>query len=260
MLDILTNDIKTSIINVINLENQDKEQCGIIVNNTAIPLTNKHHEAENHFWISFQDLKPYQEEIQGVYHTHCKDFHQGILSYDDIRMAQTTGLPIILFHPCSNSWDFYNPKNPNAFPLINTNFIPKDIQSYNGVMSWWGRSDCFALARSFYLGMFGIDIGEFHRIPEEIFNPRDYNYQCPWIDENGHKYQTIQWYEPLKIYDLLAIAIRGGTNANHVAVMLPNNMILHAPQINEQSRIEIYGDFWRKRTLYSKRIVDVNNH
>lgn len=259
---LLTDKIKSKILRAISIccnpldKLTEREQCGIIVNGEAIALENKHSDPCNHFHLSPQDLYPYQDNIQAIFHTHCQNEHSGWLSYDDVRSAQMSALPIIVYHTSFDCWDYYDPGNPNPFPAINPNCDPHDINSYVGVPSQWGRSDCFAIARSFYLGKFNIDIGEFPRSDYATFPQCDY--KCPW---DGKDFPTVSKHEPFKVYDALAIATRGGVNPNHVAILLPDNMILHSPLLGELSKIEIYGNFWRNRTIYAKRVVgNVNNN
>lgn len=260
---VLTDQVKSAILDSINLccdpeaKLTEKEQCGIIVNNSAIALTNHHEDPCNHFHLSPEELYPYQDNIQALFHTHCREFHDGYLSYNDIRTAQMSSLPIVLYHTMFETWDYYDPSDSNPFPLEILDFEPKNIQSYVGIYSRWGRSDCFAIARSFYLGMFGIDIGEFSRCSAENF-PLD-DYVCPW---HGLDFPTIEKHEELREYDALAIAIKGGLQPNHVAILLPGNMILHSPLLDGMSKVESYGNFWRKRTLYAKRIItnDITNN
>ncbi len=260
---LLTDKIKSKILRAIAIccdpldKLTEREQCGIIVNGEAIALENKHSDPCNHFHLSPQDLYPYQDNIQAIFHTHCQNEHSGWLSYDDVRSAQMSALPIIVYHTSFDCWDYYDPREPNPFPLVSSDFNPTDINSYVGVPSQWGRSDCFAIARCFYLGMFNIDIGEFTRSDASSFPQSDY--RCPWADS---VYPTINKYETLEPYDMIAIALRGGLDPNHVAILLPDNNILHSPQIGGLSKIETYGNFWRKRTVCVKRILsnDANNN
>jgi proteasome lid subunit RPN8/RPN11 len=259
---LLDDDLKSKILNTITIcsvplkKLTEQEQCGIIVNREAIALDNKHSDPCNHFYLSPEDLYPYQDNIQAIFHTHCQGHHSGWLSYDDIRSAQMSSLPIIVYHTGFDCWDYYDPNNPNPFPAINLGFDPQDINSYIGIHSQWGRSDCFAVARSFYLGMFNIDIGEFPRSDYATFPQSDY--RCPW---HGKDFATVGKHEPFNSYDALAIATRGGMHPNHVAILLPGNMILHSPLLGELSKVELYGNFWRNRTLYAKRIIgNVNNN
>ena len=258
----LNDEIKNEILNVVNIcedpheKLTEAEQCGIIVDNQAILINNSHSDPCNNFHLSPQALYPYQDKIQAIFHTHCQQHHDGWLSYGDVRSAQMSGLPIIVYHTCFSCWDLYDPRIPNPFPLWLSDFDAKDVSSYVGIQSQWGRSDCFAIARCFYLGIFGIDIGEFPRSDCSTFPQCDY--KCPW---DGRDFPTVLKHEPFKAYDALAIAIRGGLEPNHTAILLPGNQILHSPQLGGLSKIETYGNFWRKRTVYAKRILtDVDNN
>ena len=172
------------------------------------------------------------------------------MTYPDIATSQRSQLPIAMYHSQFQVWDYYEPNNPNPFPLSRPDFDPKDINSYVGWTSHWGRSDCFALIRCFYLGMFGIDVGEFSRPSLDNFPTEDYVCPC-----EGSNFPTISKHDKIKDYDAVGIALKGGLNANHAGIILPNNMLLHAPSVGHCSKVEMFGKYWLNRTIYIKRIL-----
>ena len=224
-----------------------QEQCGIVVNGEAILLPNDHPESHCNFYISPQILAEY-DNIQCVWHTHCADSQPGMLTYPDIESSKRSRLPFLLYHTVFDVWDYYDYRLPNPFPLQSPDFDPKAIESYIGVRSHWGRSDCFSLVRCFYLGMFGVDVGDFTRPPLDTFPPD--NYDCPW---DGNIFTSVGLHD-LKVYDAVGIALKGGMSANHAGILLPNNMILHSMMVGGRSQQDIYGKFWQHRTIYGKRI------
>jgi hypothetical protein len=226
---------------------RNQEQCGIVVDGQAILLPNDHPESESNFYISSRTLTEY-EDIDCVWHTHCADTQPGLLTYPDIESSKRSRIPFLLYHTIFDVWDYYDYRLPNPFPLQNPDFDPKAVESYVGVRSHWGRSDCFSLVRCFYLGMFGIDMGDFTRPPLDTFPPPEYD--CPW---DGNIFTSVSLHE-LQVYDAVGIALKGGMSANHAGILLPENRLLHSLTVGKRSQIDIYGKFWQHRTIYGKRI------
>lgn len=244
----LLESIKESILDQINPDSC-YEQCGIITNGKAILTPNIHVNPEDDFLISPQLLASY-DKIEAIFHTHWSDTHPGYFTISDIQASKQCRLPFILYHTRFKVWDYYDSTTANPFPL-NAVFEPKSIESYIGITAKWERSDCFAICRCFYLGMFGIDIGDFPRPQLETFPKPEY--YCQWLDSQD-KLITLPVGAQLKPYDLLALAMQGGKQANHAAIALSSNEILHAPIIEGMSRKNIYGAYWRNRTVSVRRL------
>jgi len=243
-----------------------EEVCGIVVDGHAIalpnigrlikdPLTEKYfRDKVNNFGIAPSDLTKYDRaSIQAVYHSHWSDFHPGELTIEDLEIAHGKDrLPLLLYHSGFDSWDYYEPDNPNPFPL---NPIHKSITDIDHYLNWrfdWGRSDCFALVRRFCLGVLNTDIGEWERPEQSTFPLSDFH--CNW---NRKGLIEIDKDDPdIRLYDLIEIAMSGGLEPNHLAIVVDPvaDKILHSPEISRRSFVGLYGNHWRSRTVRRQRL------
>jgi cell wall-associated NlpC family hydrolase len=117
-----------------------------------------------------------------------------------------------------------------------------------------GSSDCIGLVTDFYKENFDISITNYAR-------PKDWD--ADRIDIIGLTYEregfdkVMDWtLKNLKPGDLLAMAV-GSSVANHLAVYVGNNTIVHHLAYS-MSREETLRDFWRKSTCYVLRHKDVH--
>lgn len=231
------------------------EQCGIVIKNRATLLTNIHPEPDNNFTICPVDLNYFEwDDIQAIWHTHHKDTQPGYFTYPDIQLSHQSQKPIILYHTGFDFWDYYEPNNPDAFPLEKKEYSPDQLEFYLNVKFHWGRSDCFAIVRRCLMGIVKIDIGEFTRPDITDFPPEDYD--CPWSMD---KFELLPLGTQPQLYDVFGIALKGGKKVNHAMLMVKpeENMIFHSLTVNSLSRLEQYGDFWRRRTLLHGRLREL---
>lgn len=233
--------------------NPSEENCWIIAEDHAIPCPNLANDKSEDFVLAL----PGGVMPEVVWHSHCKDTQPGELSFTDIERCKfnRNQLPYGLYRPSFDEhtpecWDYFDPKSPNPFPLLNTK-NPDSLDFYLGWRFIWGRSDCFALVRCYFLGILGIDIGDFKR-PER--NQRrtfpQPEYIAPWKAEE-HGFVRIQRGEAVRTNDVIEIAQKGGVNANHIAVIVDDvaMTMLHSPSRLEVSRTEMYSQHWQSRTV-----------
>lgn len=240
----LTDSIKEQI-RIHALSRPNEEVCGIIVDGQAIALPNIAPDRSNDFACVID------RKADAIYHSHCSDMMAGELSLEDIERckSQRDKLPYILYHSVFDVFDLYNPTSPNPFPLT-LKGDPSTLDFYTGWRFVWGRSDCFGLIRSYFLGMHGLDIGDFRRPTrkEQRTFPQP-DYVPAW---NGEKngFVLMPRGETIRNYDVIEIAQRGGTNSNHIAVIVNDTgmQMLHSPSLKDVSKVELYGDFWQSRT------------
>ncbi|MFM6003135.1 MAG: hypothetical protein ACKPA7_06830, partial [Sphaerospermopsis kisseleviana] len=59
--------------------------------------------------------------------------------------------------------------------------------------------------------------------------------------------------------DVFGIALKGGKKVNHAMLMVKpeENIIFHSLTVNSVSRLEQYGDYWRRRTLLHGRLREL---
>lgn len=233
------------------------ESCGVVigglVRTDAIALRNSHPDPTNDSRIDHNQLAKFNyENIRAFWHTHILDSHPAFFTYTDIEMSHQTLKPIILYHTKLDSWDYYEPNNPNPFPLDRSQYGTKQPEFYEGIPFHWGRSDCFSIVRRYLLGMTGVDTGEFTRSGLDNFPPKDY--VCPF--DFGRHLQLVPAGTRIKKHDVFAIALKGGTQPNHAAVLVDpeQNLILHSMSPNSHSKIEPYSRYLRERTVRHYRL------
>jgi hypothetical protein len=222
----------------------NKEACGFILNNgDVIQWTNSHPKPDDHFRLKNY---PYSlSEIKVIWHSHFKDTHPGEFTAGDLALSHQTKLPILLYHAGFDEWDYYEPQNPNPFPLT---YIPtvkvSDIDYYAGWRFSWGRSDCFSLVRRYFLGTLNIDIGEFRRPHKPPVTDPEWSFEDYWSWDKC--FVRLPEGTPPKDHDIFGIALRGGRKANHLAVCVSakDNLILHITGPNMRSRLDRL-DGWR---------------
>jgi hypothetical protein len=245
--DLIKEQIKSLIIS------DSIESCGLVIHNQVVSLPNSHSDPVDNFAIASKDLAKFNySQIKAFWHTHCSDTQPGYFTYTDIEMSRQTQKPIILYHMVFDVWDYYEPNNPNPFPLNFINYTPKQIEFYQGIPFYWGRSDCFSIGRCYFLGMLGVDVGDFQRSHLDNFPPE--NYDCPF--DFNHQLQLMPIGTKAKVHDVFAIALRGGLQVNHAAILVDaeKNLILHSMSQKSLSKIEPYNRYLRERTISHYRL------
>ncbi|NER93623.1 MAG: hypothetical protein F6J86_07255 [Symploca sp. SIO1B1] len=223
----------------------EEEVCGVVVDGDAIRIPNIHPDKANHFELdnSWVNLQP-----DAIYHSHWKDEQPGELSLEDLEQCKFCGIPYILHHVGFDEWDYYEPKSPNPFPLKKQG----DPQTLDFYLNWrfvWGRSDCFALIRSYFLGILGIDIGDFRRPPLDGFPT--IGWLTPWKAEE-HGFVQVTPGLPLRKHDIIQIALKGGREPNHLGVIVDAEgmQMLHNVSAEYTSQVGLYGSYWQTRTTH----------
>lgn len=234
----------------------EREVCGIVSNGELIVTQNIANNPYDDFAINPVSIGTYFGNIDFIWHTHCSDTHPDLLTPSDIALSRKLMAPILMVHVVTKAIDFYEPSNPNPFPLVenitscvlipNWRLSPKNLQFYVGWQSndlLWGRSDCFETVRCYFLGMHGIEIGNFDRPPLQGFPHPEW--RTPWIAEK-HGFVVV---DDIRDNDILEIALNGGANANHLAVVVDaqRGQILHQPGFGYLSQISRLGGYWRDR-------------
>ena len=245
--DVIKEQIKSLIVH------DSQESCGLVIGNQVVSLPNSHPEPANNFKINSQEMTNFDYgQIMAVWHTHCCDSQPGYFTYTDIEMSRQTQKPIILYHTVFDVWDYYEPNNPNPFPFVTTEYTPKQVEFYQGIPFHWGRSDCFSIGRCYFLGMFGVDVGDFGRSHVDNFPPE--NYQCPF--DFDHQLQLMPIGTKAEVHDVFAIALRGGLQVNHAAILVDaeKNLVLHSMSQKSFSKIEPYNRYLRERTVSHYRL------
>ena len=232
------------------------EACGVILKNKEVLfLRNTHPTPEDSFRITLTDFK--KEDILLFWHSHFKSSHAGSFTAGDLALANYLNIPSLLYHAHEdfNCWDYYEPSNPNPYPLIPNLRDSKDVKFYLGWRFDWGRTDCFALVRRYFLGMLNVEIGEWKRPEEPPTNDPNWSFEDYWDFSQSFNRLPLHSSQ-FKLNDIFGIALRGGRKANHLAVLVnPElNLILHSPGVRQKSRLDIFDDNWRNLVVEHGRL------
>lgn len=247
---------------------ENKEACGIITKDFKFYFCeNQHSDPENNF--SFNPAlitKLTADDIGIIFHSHIVDTQPSYLSFADLEASRGYGLcpekyPYLLYHTVFKDWDYYDSCLGNPYPL--SPYAPKPSKMalsddskrwefYVGLPFVWGRTDCFGVIRHYFLGVLGLDIGDFKRPGEDV--QKDFpnaTWVNPWnYQKNG--FEQMPLGEGLRQHDILEIAQTGGKESNHIAVVVDavNMQILHSPGVitANVSNVEFYGKHWQSRT------------
>ncbi|NEP57684.1 MAG: C40 family peptidase, partial [Symploca sp. SIO2G7] len=113
----------------------------------------------------------------------------------------------------------------------------------------WGRSDCFALIRCYFLGVLGIDIGDFRRPSSDGFPT--IGWLTPWKAEK-HSFVQMPAGTPVRKHDIIQIALKGGREPNHIGVIVnaERMQMLHNVSAEYTSQVGLYGSYWQTRTTH----------
>lgn len=243
--EILTESVKDAAIVAHAKEFPTEEVCGVVVGGKTFRMLNTATDKKNHFQI---DLSAIALRPNTIYHSHWADSQPGELSLDDIEMCRWCAdkIPYLLYHTVFDEWDYYDPTSPNPFPL-KWKGDPTTLDFYLGWRFVWGRSDCFELVRCYYLGMLGIDIGNFRRPSPDDFPTL--GWMTPWkADEHG--FVQIAAGSPVQKHDVIKMALKGGREPNHIGVIVDAERMqfLHNVSPEYTSQTGLYGSYWQQRT------------
>ena len=227
----------------------EEECCGFVLKNDTIKLDNCADDKTNDFKISQKDYLKHQENIKYIWHTHVKPNHTIGLSSLDVELSHSINIPIISYNHVHDYWDMFDPNNPNPYPWLSnmyTFYNVTDINFYTGWKFDWCRSDCFALIRSYFLGMYSIDIGNFPRAHIDISKFPYPEFVCEW-DELKNNFYQLDNVKELKANDIVEFCLLGGKSPNHLGVMINEYEFLHLPGKGFLSTVAKLGNNYKSR-------------
>jgi len=130
------------------------------------------------------------------------------------------------------------------------------MMEYVGRPYHYGLVDCYSLLRDYYKGEYSIDLAVCRNCRDTRFWELDV--PVPVIEQNYTElgFERVYDAQPRK-GDVLLIQT-GGTVANHVAIYIGDDMILHHCE-NRLSSRTIYGGYWHKHTVAMLRHPEVPN-
>lgn len=208
------------------------EACGLVVivkgRERFFPCKNLAASPEEMFVIDPTDYAKIEDigEIVQVFHSHPST--PVTASEADRTACEKSGLPWIICNPIHETWYEFEPCGFKA-PLIGREWV-------------WAVSDCWTLARDWYLEK-GIVLPDWDR----PISPDDFE-NDPLFDRHWQKagfFQVKDKYE-LQDGDGLLMQIEG-KGLNHCGVYVGNQMVLHHIR-GRLSSLDMYGEWLQKCT------------
>jgi cell wall-associated NlpC family hydrolase len=107
-----------------------------------------------------------------------------------------------------------------------------------------GINDCYSLAREFYQHTYGVTLGNYAR-PTNWYLVDKFNFFTDNFEQEGF-FEPKTTANKVRYGDALLMVIGRSTVANHVAIYVGQNKILHN-LTGGISRLDSYSDRWRSR-------------
>ncbi len=209
------------------------EACGLIINTgysyTVIECINTSHEPESSFLIDPLIYAQWVDQIACVYHSHPNQSAKP--SPADIASSERCNVPFMIVSVPSGEVFTYTPSGVLIAPYEGRQFV-------------YGVMDCLNLVSDYYRHKLKIIINDGDRKAWGWW--KDDQHETAFIDgfiENG--FAKVDELQP---DDVIVMRLGGGC-PNHAAIYYGDNMILHHPSRNCNSRIEMYGQYWQQNTV-----------
>ena len=229
------------------IEEYPKEACGVITKKgkklIAIKCKNVSDAPEERFVISSEEYRGLIDTcgVHAIWHTHVNDSLPLTPSPTDIAACNATGVDWIIIDVKSSEDD--KPEFGDFFHVS-----PEDVDdSYLERPYIYGVKDCFTLARDYYQKEFNINVDFRAEGYPEItdWHDRGMNMLADSYEKAG--FVKVFNQEPA-IGDLFLIQMASDT-ADHIAIYIGNDRILHHC-LGRLSTEDVYGGgFWQKHTV-----------
>lgn len=217
-----------------------RECCGVVIvrkgREKYVPCRNMAStgEGEDYFILNGADYAAAEEEgsIIAIVHSHPNTSPQP--SQADLVGCEASGLPWVIVNWPTGQIVQFQPSGYKA-PLTGRVFS-------HGIL------DCYSLIQDYYKEVLHIQLPDAER-------------QYLWWETGQNLYMDnferagFRKVEDLQLHDVILIQL-ASTKANHGAVYIGNDYILHHPQHRLSSR-DVYGGYWRKNTVCFIRHKDV---
>jgi hypothetical protein len=175
------------------------------------------------------DAAEMRGEIVGVFHSHPSMSPQP--TQPDLCACEASGLEWHIVNPATDEWVSFSPTGYQA-PLVG--------RQWGGI----GSLDCYALIRDFYAREMGMVLEDYARTPDFWLRGEDLYGQA--IQPAG--FRVLDDGEPLQRGDIVMMQTGRSTVANHAAVYLGDDIILHHVE-NRLSSRDVYGGYFKKHTI-----------
>lgn len=235
-----------------------EEACGVIVKKGKkqefVPLLNTAPKTDNsgpelEFYISEEEFARASDigEVIAIWHTHPDKTNQP--SDADRLECENLELPWLIngiTKTDEGEWHF-----TETFLLEPSGFV----LDYLGRPYHYGLIDCYSILRDYYMGEYGIALDRMRHCRETRF----WEFNNPVIEGHYEElgFERVYDTEPRE-GDVFLIQV-GGKVANHVAIYIGDDMILHHCE-NRLSSRNIYGGYWQKHTVAHLRHPEVEKH
>lgn len=165
--------------------------------------------------------------VCGIYHSHIE---KESFSEADILIADEMCLPIYLYVVKTGKWDSYIPKSYHVEPI--------------GRMWAWGEADCLSTVALHYRQTRNVYITDYDR--DETFEKSSEAIIARHVAEEGFSY--LDKSAPIVKDDVLLFRTPGSDHAQHLAVVVGPNQMLHHPR-GQLSRIDTLDGAWLRRLV-----------
>lgn len=227
------------------LKEKPKECCGLVFeSNGSLNIqacSNTSEIPEKHFSISPRDyLKATQKgSIKAVYHSHLSNNDR--FSPNDILHSRAHQLPFLLYCHGRDSFSTFHPQKNKTF-------------LYDRIFKI-GESDCYTFVKEYYSNL-GIKLAGYNNLGNDWHKKNPNLIQDLFSLNKNDPNLPISELSPkseFKKHDVLVFEFIKGAGANHVAVYLGNNQIMHHPR-NKYLCIESLSN------IYKNKIITIYRH
>lgn len=225
-----------------------KEACGVIIKvgkkAILVPCRNMAQDPKNFFLMNVEDYADAADrgEIIAIWHSHPN--RTATPSEADLVGVENGGVPWYILGISKDdegrfAFDGPTVTKPTGFEM-----------AYLGRPYVFGVMDCYTLVRDYYKREFNLHLGEGPRI--EFWWRDGKNKDLLKNGAKGQGFIPLIGQEP-EVGDLFLISTEGG-DANHVALYIGNDTILHHCY-GRLSKRDVYAGYWRKHTISHLRLV-----
>lgn len=219
-----------------------EEACGLVVKvgkkQTFVPCANSANTPLTEFRIAVDEYHRASDvgEVIAVWHSHPNK--TATPSMADVIECENSELPWFI-----NGIAY---ADEVGFSFTETHLLePEGFElEYKGRPYHYGLIDCYTIMFDYYKREFGIELDRLADARETRF----WEFNNPVMEESYPKLGLERVYNEEPVKGDVFLIQTGGQVANHVAIYLGNDMILHHCE-NRLSGESVYGGYWHKHTV-----------
>lgn len=221
-----------------------QEGCGIVINNTFIPVENISDNPADSFEMDKNIYLDNENELQAIIHSHTlniRDLDPRTPSYEDMKSADSVGLPFGIVHvDGENVSDILWFNCDEVQPFLNRDYIPSVY-------------DCYTLLNDYYRVNYNIDFGLHPRPPYWEDWDSAYLYKSILTYEQGFdeiSSKILDKQEILQKGDIIIFRI-GATYPTHFGVAISEEKFIHHLFLRKSCEDTLLR--WKRQILYIYR-------